>query len=108
MLLCKWFGEMSSMQICGEHKESGILRHGFFASPASQDGPTDVELEFKGKYKGDLLLRVVDMFAIIHKRIPLWKYFMYAAFHYHVTEFYWNSWNGLILGLCLLLFNKWF
>lgn len=21
------------MQVCGEHRESGILRHGFFASP---------------------------------------------------------------------------
>lgn len=60
---------MSSVQICGEHKESGILRHGFFASPSSQDGPTDVELEFKGKYKGNLLLSVVGMFAIIRKKI---------------------------------------
>lgn len=44
------------MQICGEHKESGILRHGFFASPSSQDGLMDVESEVKEKYKGGLLL----------------------------------------------------
>lgn len=58
--IMKWFCTNCTMvnlddvvhcDICGEHKESGILRHGFFASPSSQDGPTDVELEFKGKYK---------------------------------------------------------
>ncbi|KAK1562315.1 hypothetical protein Q3G72_009946 [Acer saccharum] len=36
---------------CGEHKESGILRHGFFASPSSQEGLTDVGLEVKDRYK---------------------------------------------------------
>lgn len=41
------------MQICGEHKESGILRHGFFASPFSQDaGSPEVETEVKGRNKG--------------------------------------------------------
>lgn len=42
------------MQICGEHKESGILRHGYFASPFLQDAQlSQVELELDGKYKGD-------------------------------------------------------
>ncbi|XP_021905585.1 histone deacetylase 15 isoform X2 [Carica papaya] len=38
--------------ICGEHKESGILRHGYFASPFLQDAQlSQVELELDGKYK---------------------------------------------------------
>lgn len=42
-----------SMQICGEHKESGILKHGFFASPFSQDvGPVELELEIKERHNG--------------------------------------------------------
>ncbi|KAK3189930.1 hypothetical protein Dsin_029491 [Dipteronia sinensis] len=36
---------------CGEHKESGILRHGFFASPSSQEGLTGIGLEVKDRYK---------------------------------------------------------
>ncbi|CAK9146958.1 unnamed protein product [Ilex paraguariensis] len=39
--------------VCGEHKESGILRHGFFASPFSQEaGLTQNELEIIERSKG--------------------------------------------------------
>ncbi|XP_031288190.1 histone deacetylase 15 [Pistacia vera] len=57
--IMKWFCTNCTMvnlddivhcDICGEHKESGILRHGFFASPF-QDGLMDVESEVKEKYK---------------------------------------------------------
>ncbi len=42
-----------SMQICGEHKETGILRLGFFASPFSQDlGSSEVESDIKERHKG--------------------------------------------------------
>ncbi|OMO83040.1 Histone deacetylase superfamily [Corchorus olitorius] len=43
---------ISSIQICGEHKESGILKHGFYASPCSPmvDLP-QVELEARGRDK---------------------------------------------------------
>lgn len=47
------------MQICGEHKESGILKHGFFASPFSQEAGlihTDSEVVERGK-GGYLLLQ---------------------------------------------------
>ncbi|KAG8661598.1 histone deacetylase 15 isoform X2 [Manihot esculenta] len=57
----KWFCTNCTMvnlndvvhcEICGEHKESGILRHGFFASPFSQDaGSPEVETEVKGRNK---------------------------------------------------------
>lgn len=34
------------MQICGEHRDSGILRHGFYASPFTQDmGAPSIEAE---------------------------------------------------------------
>ncbi|XP_024015166.1 histone deacetylase 15 isoform X2 [Eutrema salsugineum] len=37
-------GDMVHCYICGEHKESGILRHGYFASPFCKDtGLTEVE-----------------------------------------------------------------
>ncbi|KAH7549304.1 hypothetical protein JRO89_XS13G0012000 [Xanthoceras sorbifolium] len=58
--IMKWFCTNCTMvnlddvvrcDICGEHKESGILSHGFFASPSSQDGLTDVGLEVKDRYK---------------------------------------------------------
>ncbi|KAJ0048262.1 hypothetical protein Pint_16417 [Pistacia integerrima] len=61
--IMKWFCTNCTMvnlddivhcDICGEHKESGILRHGFFASPSFQDGLMDVESEVKEKYKGEL------------------------------------------------------
>ncbi|GLT53065.1 hypothetical protein SLA2020_263610 [Shorea laevis] len=43
------FNDVNQCDICGEHKESGILRHGFFASPFSYDvGPIEVEYEIKG------------------------------------------------------------
>ncbi|XP_035546860.1 histone deacetylase 15 isoform X2 [Juglans regia] len=57
----KWFCNNCTMvnlddvihcDICGEHKESGILKHGFFASPFSQDvGPAEIELEIKERNK---------------------------------------------------------
>ncbi|XP_040996505.1 histone deacetylase 15 isoform X1 [Juglans microcarpa x Juglans regia] len=57
----KWFCNNCTMvnlddvihcDICGEHKESGILKHGFFASPFSQDvGPVEIELEIKERNK---------------------------------------------------------
>lgn len=47
------FSALFSMQICGEHKESGILRHGFFASPFSQGvGSAEVESEIKERHRG--------------------------------------------------------
>lgn len=71
-----------SLQICGEHKESGILRHGFYASPSLQDGQTDVELEVKGKYKGHFLITLVHrnsigkIFKCIHLFIIILLKFM--------------------------------
>lgn len=44
---------VSSMQICGEHRESGILKRGFFASPSTKDAELNgSELEGNGKSKG--------------------------------------------------------
>jgi len=37
------------MQICGEHRESKILSHGFFASPLAQDEDL---IEVHGDVKG--------------------------------------------------------
>ncbi|KAI5568923.1 hypothetical protein BDE02_12G045500 [Populus trichocarpa] len=59
--LIKWFcvnctmvnlGDGVICDLCGEHKDSGILRLGYFASPSSQDaGCSEVESEMKGKNK---------------------------------------------------------
>lgn len=59
--LIKWFcvnctmvnlGDGVVCDLCGEHKDSGILRLGYFASPSSQDaGCSEVESEMKGKNK---------------------------------------------------------
>nr|ASU54226.1 histone deacetylase [Hevea brasiliensis] len=59
--IMKWFCTNCTMvnlndvvhcDICGEHKESGILRHGFLASPFSQDaGVTEVQTQVKGRNK---------------------------------------------------------
>ncbi|XP_024438220.2 histone deacetylase 15 isoform X2 [Populus trichocarpa] len=59
--LIKWFcvnctmvnlGDGVICDLCGEHKDSGILRLGCFASPSSQDaGCSEVESEMKGKNK---------------------------------------------------------
>ncbi|XP_011009786.1 PREDICTED: histone deacetylase 15 isoform X1 [Populus euphratica] len=59
--LIKWFcvnctmvnlGDGVICDLCGEHKDSGILRLGCFASPLSQDaGCSEVESEMKGKNK---------------------------------------------------------
>lgn len=68
---------ISSMQICGEHKDSGILRHGFFASPY-QGGLTDVESEVKEKYKGGSLLDLLDMVTIVRKHLWLVKSLLYC------------------------------
>ncbi|KAG5536247.1 hypothetical protein RHGRI_023883 [Rhododendron griersonianum] len=57
----KWFcvnctmvnlGDDSHCDICGEHKESGILKHGYFASPFLKEaGLSQNELEVKERYK---------------------------------------------------------
>lgn len=45
------------MQICGEHKESGILRHGFLASSLVQDsGFTEIESDIRGRHKGGYMI----------------------------------------------------
>ncbi|KAF5730382.1 Histone deacetylase 15 isoform 1 [Tripterygium wilfordii] len=59
--ITKWFCTNCTMvnyddilhcDICGEHKESGILRHGYFASPFLQDaGPTEFDSEVEERYK---------------------------------------------------------
>lgn len=55
------------MQSCGEHRESGILKHGFFASSFLQESHLlEAELETKRTDKGEL--RVV---AIIYIEISL-------------------------------------
>ncbi|KAG7577744.1 Histone deacetylase domain [Arabidopsis thaliana x Arabidopsis arenosa] len=42
-------GDMVHCYICGEHKESGILRHGYFASPFFKDtGLIEVEEKYGG------------------------------------------------------------
>lgn len=69
------------MQICGEHKESGILRRGFFASPFSYDvGPIEVEYEIKGHKGGynDWLFGLFDM-VIIDLQMFLVRNLMYEA-----------------------------
>ncbi|KAK9278717.1 hypothetical protein L1049_028292 [Liquidambar formosana] len=60
--IMKWFcinctmvnmDDVVHCDICGEHKESGILRQGFYASPFSQEtGLTQVESEVIERYKG--------------------------------------------------------
>lgn len=48
------------MQICGEHKESGILRHGFYASPFSQEADLiQAESQVKERHKGDFAARFI-------------------------------------------------
>lgn len=56
----KWFCTNCTMvnlddvvhcDICGEHKESGILRHGFYASPCSPVGPIQTESESRRRDK---------------------------------------------------------
>ncbi|GKV25093.1 hypothetical protein SLEP1_g34586 [Rubroshorea leprosula] len=59
--IMKWFCTNCTMvnlddvvhcDICGEHKESGILRHGFYASPFSQEADLiQAELELKEIHK---------------------------------------------------------
>ncbi|KAH7850601.1 hypothetical protein Vadar_000322 [Vaccinium darrowii] len=59
--IVKWFcvnctmvnlGDDIHCDICGEHKESGILRHGFFASPLLKEAClTQNELEVKERYR---------------------------------------------------------
>ena len=53
------------MQICGENKESGILRHGFFASPFSQAGLIHTDSIVAERCKGDYLLLWLCMFSFI-------------------------------------------
>ncbi|XP_062116943.1 histone deacetylase 15 isoform X2 [Humulus lupulus] len=48
------FDDIVHCDICGEHKESGILRHGFLASPLFQDSNlTGLELEIKERHKDE-------------------------------------------------------
>ncbi|XP_015584442.1 histone deacetylase 15 isoform X1 [Ricinus communis] len=59
--IVKWFCTNCTMvnlddvvhcDICGEHKESGILKYGFFASPILEDtGLIEIETETKGRDK---------------------------------------------------------
>lgn len=45
-------GDVVHCDICGEHKESGILRHGFLASSLLQDsGFTEIESDIRGRHK---------------------------------------------------------
>lgn len=54
------------MQICGEHKESGILKHGYFASPFLKEaGLSQNELEVKERYKGSRILLLLDCIILI-------------------------------------------
>lgn len=54
------------MQICGEHKESGILKHGFFASPFSQEaGLIHTDSEVVERCKGGYLLLQFYMVSFI-------------------------------------------
>lgn len=49
-----YLNEYLLMQSCGEHRESGILKHGFFASPTLQDSNSlEAELETKKTGKGE-------------------------------------------------------
>lgn len=49
------FDDIDHCDVCGEHKESGILRHGCFTSPLLQDANlTDSELETKEWHKDGL------------------------------------------------------
>lgn len=53
----------SLMQICGEHKESGILRHGYLASPFFKDtGLTEVEEKCGGRCELGLTWRTLSNF----------------------------------------------
>ncbi|KAL5544718.1 hypothetical protein UlMin_008502 [Ulmus minor] len=50
------FDDVVHCDICGEHKESGILRLGFFASPLLKDASaTDLEMEIKEQDKDKLM-----------------------------------------------------
>jgi hypothetical protein len=81
----KGFSAIFSMQICGEHKESGILRHGFFASPFSHDvgRPVEVEHEIKG-HKGGYNDRIFGLFdmVIIDLQMFLVRNLMYEASYF--------------------------
>lgn len=58
------FSPIYNLQICGEHKESGILRHGFFASPISQEADLrEEELELAQRSKGGLLVGLFERFS---------------------------------------------
>ncbi|XP_024170977.1 histone deacetylase 15 isoform X2 [Rosa chinensis] len=59
--LVKWFCTNCTMvnlgdvncDICGEHRESGILRHGFLASPLLPDsGLTEIDSDIRERHKG--------------------------------------------------------
>ena len=73
-MVCVWMiCTINSMQLCGEHKDSGILRLGYFASPSSQDaGCSEVESEMKGKNKGDY------MYLFFIANCYYYKYFLIA------------------------------
>lgn len=45
------FEDVVHCDVCGEHKESDILKHGFFASPFSKEGLQGIEREENGRYK---------------------------------------------------------
>lgn len=58
------FSPIYNLQICGEHKESGILRHGFFASSISQEADLrEEELELVQRSKGGLLAGLFQRFS---------------------------------------------
>ena len=73
-MVCVWMTcTINSVQLCGEHKDSGILRLGYFASPSSQDtGCSEVESEMKGKNKGDYMY----LFFIANCSYSYCKYFL--------------------------------
>ena len=90
----KGLSAIFSMQICGEHKESEILRHGYFASPFSNDvGPIEAEHEIKGGHKGgynDWLFGLFDM-VIIDLQMFLVRNLMYEASYFLATNLIINA-----------------
>ncbi|XP_058227179.1 histone deacetylase 15 isoform X2 [Rhododendron vialii] len=77
----KWFcvnctmvnlGDDSHCDICGEHKESGILKHGYFASPFLKEaGLSQNELEVKERYKGKFTAVGFDERMLLHSEVEM-------------------------------------
>lgn len=89
------------MQVCGEYKESEILKHGFFAAHFALGArsylKSDVPDKFQGVYKLPYTF-TIDMVLIIYDANSLWiKH--YVLIPSHTSTFYKvvTYWDALII-----------